>query len=74
MAMRPPGFNSRNASLNTLALSERGTRFTTQLLMMQSAMASGRGMEVIEASTKDKLKASTFWAFFRANSSILCQK
>src|SRR5436853_4989040 len=72
MAMRQPGVGSRNISLNASCFSSSGTRFTTELLMMQSAVASGRAISVMRDSTKKTLSALAISLFWLARLSISC--
>ena len=68
MAMRPPGLRTRKVSPSTLSLS--GERLTTQLLIITSTEASGRGTSSISPLRKRALATPAFSWLARATSSI----
>jgi hypothetical protein len=74
MATLPPGFSKRNISWKTIFFSALGTKFMTQLLIMQSVLEFGSGMEVIDASMKDALETPAFSTFFLARFNILFER
>jgi hypothetical protein len=71
IATLPPRLSSRLISAKTAGFSASGTRFMTQLEMMQSAMPASSGTDVILPSTNETLPTSSDLAWLlRARSSI----